>query len=72
MRRHGKEGVDGSSPSEGFAKAPQTGPFRFGRIALLPACSGLESVMEKRDPETALVPLRAERAVEDQAMVGDH
>jgi hypothetical protein len=24
-RRHGKEGVDGSSPSEGFAKAPQGG-----------------------------------------------
>src|SRR6266516_789913 len=28
---HGKEGADGSNPSEGFAKAPQTGPFRFGR-----------------------------------------
>jgi hypothetical protein len=26
---HGKEGVDGSSPSEGFAKAPQTGAFSF-------------------------------------------
>ena len=24
---HGKEGVDGSSPSEGFAKAPQNGVF---------------------------------------------
>jgi hypothetical protein len=24
---HGKEGVDGSSPSEGFAKAPQIGAF---------------------------------------------
>jgi hypothetical protein len=31
---HGKEGVDGSSPSEGFAKAPQMGPFRLGKIAL--------------------------------------
>src|ERR671918_2643016 len=26
---HGKEGVDGSSPSEGSAKAPQTGAFSF-------------------------------------------
>src|SRR6266516_6924565 len=24
---HGKEGVDGSNPSEGFAKAPQNGAF---------------------------------------------
>jgi hypothetical protein len=24
---HGKEGVDGSSPSEGSAKAPQISPF---------------------------------------------
>jgi hypothetical protein len=28
-RRHGKEGVDGSSPSEGFTKAPQNGAFSF-------------------------------------------
>jgi hypothetical protein len=26
---NGKEGVDGSSPSEGFAKAPQIGTFAF-------------------------------------------
>jgi hypothetical protein len=26
---HGKEGVDGSSPSEGSAKTPQTGAFCF-------------------------------------------
>jgi hypothetical protein len=30
---HGKEGVDGSSPSEGSAKAPQIGVFLF-RISL--------------------------------------
>jgi hypothetical protein len=29
---HGKEGVDGSSPSEGSAKAPHTAAFRFGSI----------------------------------------
>jgi hypothetical protein len=28
---HGKEGVDGSSPSEGSAKAPQTGAFSSAR-----------------------------------------
>jgi hypothetical protein len=27
---HGKEGVDGSSPSEGSAKAPEIGLFAFG------------------------------------------
>jgi hypothetical protein len=27
---HGKEGVSGSSPEEGSAKAPQKGPFFFG------------------------------------------
>jgi hypothetical protein len=26
---HGKEGVDGSSPSEGSAKAPHVGAFAF-------------------------------------------
>jgi hypothetical protein len=28
---HGKEGVDGSSPSEGSTKAPQIRPFRLAR-----------------------------------------
>src|SRR5947209_3751503 len=27
---HGKEGVDGSSPSEGSARTPETGPLSFG------------------------------------------
>jgi hypothetical protein len=30
---HGKEGVDGSSPSEGSAKAPLTGLFLSVRVA---------------------------------------
>jgi hypothetical protein len=30
---NGKEGVDGSSPSEGFAKYPQSGLLRSGRLA---------------------------------------
>jgi hypothetical protein len=29
---HGKEGVDGSSPSEGSAKVPETGAFSFRSI----------------------------------------
>jgi hypothetical protein len=29
---HGKEGVDGSSPSEGSAKAPQIAPFSVGDL----------------------------------------
>ena len=29
---HGKEGVDGSSPSEGFAKALDTAPFLYSPL----------------------------------------
>src|SRR5213080_2544485 len=45
-----REGVDGSSPSEGFAKAPQTGLFVWAEFALRSARSGVESVMEKTRP----------------------
>jgi hypothetical protein len=34
-KSHGKEGVDGSSPSEGSAKAPQNGSFVFQREGVL-------------------------------------
>ena len=40
--RHGKEGVDGSGPSEGFANGPQTRPFlgvAFSRDAATPTAS---------------------------------
>ena len=37
---HGKEGVDGSSPSEGSAKAPQNGLFLSPELAGSPACGG--------------------------------
>jgi hypothetical protein len=67
-----KEGVDGSSPSEGFEKAPQTGLFLRTKFALRPTCSAVESVMEKRDQEAWPVPSLGERAVDDRAMVGDH
>jgi hypothetical protein len=42
--RDGKEGVDGSSPSEGFAKPPQVGAFRSGRLALCRTCGGYGAV----------------------------
>src|SRR5439155_26662443 len=59
---HGKEGVDGSSPSQGFAMAPQTGLFVLADTALRSACSGMESVMERRDPETSpVLPLASSR-----------
>jgi hypothetical protein len=35
---HGKEGVDGSSPSEGSAKAPQSGLLRSGALAWSTTC----------------------------------
>src|SRR5919198_4683519 len=36
---HGKEGVDGSSPSEGSAKAPHTGLFFSAQLAARPTWS---------------------------------
>ncbi len=36
---HGKEGVDGSSPSEGSAKAPHAGLFLSAAFARSPACA---------------------------------
>src|SRR5207247_7928752 len=44
---HGKEGVDGSSPSEGSAKTPETGAFarsRSDRLAPGRACGGYGAV----------------------------
>jgi hypothetical protein len=41
--RDGKEGVDGSSPSEGLQN-PAYGNFRSGRLALDPACGGYGAV----------------------------
>src|SRR5262249_8693488 len=35
---HGKEGVDGSSPSEGSAKSPEIGHSCSGGLARTPAC----------------------------------
>jgi hypothetical protein len=49
---HGKEGVDGSSPSEGSAKVPQIRdfPFRIGLHVQQPAL-GMEPIMEPSDLE---------------------
>jgi hypothetical protein len=51
-RAHGKEGVDGSSPSEGFAKAPQI--WRFSSLVDLrdfQRAAGMEPIMELSGPE---------------------
>jgi hypothetical protein len=37
---HGKEGVSGSSPEEGSAKAPQVGAFRSAGLAAERTCGG--------------------------------
>jgi len=41
---HGKEGVEGSSPSEGSAKTRLTGFLRAERLALCRACGGYGAV----------------------------
>ena len=41
---HGKEGVDGSSPSEGLQNPPLTGIFRSGRLADRATCGGYGAV----------------------------
>jgi hypothetical protein len=43
---HGKEGVDGSSPSEGSTKAPRNGLFVSDRLAVLERGAGMEPFME--------------------------
>jgi hypothetical protein len=46
LAQDGKEGVDGSSPSEGSAKAPLTGIFRSERLADRASYGGYGAVME--------------------------
>ena len=47
---HGKEGVDGSSPSEGSAKALQISGFLLSSICIIRQyVPGLEPIMELRD-----------------------
>jgi hypothetical protein len=58
---NGKEGVDGSSPSEGFAKAPHVGLSRSGRLARRRSCSGYGAVYGALPHATR--PLRRERGV---------
>ena len=43
---HGKEGVDGSSPSEGSAKPPLTGFFVQNDLRLAQRAVGMEHCME--------------------------
>ena len=49
---HGKEGVDGSSPSEGLHKSPANAELLLsGLVALLPPRSGMEQIMEQPGTE---------------------
>src|ERR671934_2807614 len=58
---HGKEGVDGSSPSEGSRKSPAyPGLLTSWPIAFAPACSEMEQVLEQPDEKGLdLLPLLA-------------
>src|SRR5919108_3637761 len=52
---HGKEGVDGSSPSEGSAKASEAGAFRSPALADCPSWRwGMEPFMEPSGSERVL------------------
>ena len=47
---HGKEGVDGSSPSEGSAKAPEPGFLFSAYLHVLQRAVGMEPFMEPSGP----------------------
>jgi hypothetical protein len=52
---HGKEGVDGSSPSEGFAKAPQIAAFSVeGVLQDLQYAVRMEPFMEPSGSERTI------------------
>src|SRR6266568_2021243 len=58
---HGKEGVDGSSPSEGSAKAPHNGAFRFGSICRFSNVGQVWSPLWSLQVENALLASRVAR-----------
>ncbi len=58
---HGKEGVDGSSPSEGSAKAPQTGALCFGSICRFPNVGQVWSPLWSLQVENAVLESRVAR-----------
>ena len=45
-KSHGKEGVDGLSPSEGSAKAPEIGAFSFSSSCSVERAVGMEPFIE--------------------------
>jgi hypothetical protein len=58
---HGKEGVDGSSPSEGSAKAPELGAFRSTEPHDLQRALGMEPFMEPSDSEARSIGAKVRR-----------
>jgi hypothetical protein len=54
---HGKEGVDGSSPSEGSAKAPEIGAFSFApNLHDYQRAAGMKPYMEPSGPRRSSEP----------------
>src|SRR5207247_2806993 len=58
---HGKEGVDGSSPSGGSAKAPHNGAFRFGSTCRFSNVGQVWSPLWSLQVENALLASRVAR-----------
>jgi hypothetical protein len=59
----GKEGVDGSSPSEGSAKAPEIGTFVFGLTCTISSVRRVWSRLEDPQPRSGIEDVRRVRRV---------
>ncbi len=67
---HGKEGVDGSSPSEGSAKSPLRGVFLSARLADRPGCGGYGAFYGAFRSRTPLGPPPWVRHLQPQGTMG--
>jgi hypothetical protein len=65
---HGKEGVDGSSPSEGSAKEPHIGTVLLRSTCSRPKAVGMEPFMELSDQRRGRAPALKCRAFADLSM----
>ena len=66
---YGKEGVDGSSPSEGSAKAPQIGPFPLARTCTISSVRRVWSPLWSLQVRDA--PAKAPRLARKRVAEGD-
>src|SRR5437870_5833660 len=72
LNLHGKEGVDGSSPSEGSAKAPQNEVLCIRADLHFPRSLGCGKRFGKTGPRRIPTRRLMERALEDRAMFDAH